>query len=1158
MSCLTQRLFSCLRLLLFSGLLSTALVTSVAAQVVVSELAWMGSTGSSNDEWIELHNTGGLDIDLSGWTLAATDGTPSIALSGTLSAYGYFLLERTDDTTVPGVVADLIYSGAMENGGEMLELRDGGSALVDAVNGWHAGDKTGRASMSRIDSLAASNDPLNWESALAAYGAGFGTPGEANYGVTISEVAWMGTTTSANDEWIELYNPTPETVSLSGWTLAATDGTPSITLSGSITGFGYYLLERSDDTTVPEVAADLIYTGALGNGGEVLELRDGSNNLIDVVDAWYAGDNTGKAAMHRVVASASGTAAHGWSDATVAYGAGLGTPKNGYGSGGTTSGYTDDWFDVYFSDHVGTVIPGATGPSATALALTAALDAATTSIDFALYGVGGSQQVIDALVNAQNRGVTVRGVMDITGYGYYPYRDSETLINALAPGSVVIDNHEDIMHNKYCVVDNRWVWTGSANVSDTGIYVEYNANWSILIDHPALAAAYTTEFEEMFGGSFHTAKIDNTPHTFPLLADGSVIESYFGPSDDAETNAIVRAIDEANTSLDLRIFYFTAPAVRDAILDAYNNRGVAVRMIVDASSAENIYSLHEDLRVAGIPVKVESWAGKEHMKALCADNEVVIIGSQNWTGSGNTRSDENTLYIKNGVLAQSFTTDFDAKWASIAATWLSGNPGAESLDAVGSLYDFIDNDHDGLTDEGAPEVLSSVSTSSGAINVYFNKSALTGYQQGTLANHNVNLEDRFVARVNAANTSIDLATYELNLPGIIDALLARAAAGVEVRVVADAKDYDEGESSNYDTFVLTMERLIRGSDGTPGTADDIALLADSPVMAVLDIGKRAAAGLPAIPNDLTYTTLNIGNGSKTGYVVAYGEKKNVTDYYSPGNQMHNKFAVFDGAWVWTGSWNFTINGLYGSDANRSAGLLGGNSNHGIEIHSVAMADIYSNEFEEMWGSTTQTPDSDVARFHGRKTDNTLHQVTVGGTLVEVYFSPGDNAIQAVRQMITDDADESARFCAFTWSDQGMVDALKLKYEGSDQDLVGALTGFEVQGVFDSLGYNQWWSASVDMTGRIASNSSVNNPNIRWANPAPVLKDGEDEILHHKYMVIDGHSLSDPAVVTGSTNWSINGNEINDENLLIIHDATIADQFLQEYYARYYQAGGDLP
>ena len=262
--------------------------------------------------------------------------------------------------------------------------------------------------------------------------------------------------------------------------------------------------------------------------------------------------------------------------------------------------------------------------------------------------------------------------------------------------------------------------------------------------------------------------------------------------------------------------------------------------------------------------------------------------------------------------------------------------------------------------------------------------------------------------------------------------------------------------------------------------------------------------------------------------------------------------------VWTGSWNFTMNGLYGEDENYATGILGGNTNHGIEMNSVQVADIYLDEFEEMWGSSTDVPDPDVAKFHGRKLDNTAHVATVGGRTVEIYFSPGDDAVPAITQFVTDEADESAHFSAFTWSDQGLVDALKVKYEGSDQDLVGTLTGFTIGGVFDSLGWNQWWSASVDMTGRTASNSSQNNPNTRWANPAPVLKDDEDEILHHKYMIIDGHTTSNPAVITGSTNWSANGNDINDENLLIIHDADIADQFMQEFYARYYQAGGDLP
>jgi hypothetical protein len=72
----------------------------------------MGTEASSADEWIELYNNAGSDIDLTGWTLQAADGTPSIALSGTIPAGGSFLLERShDDGFLPGVAADQTYTG---------------------------------------------------------------------------------------------------------------------------------------------------------------------------------------------------------------------------------------------------------------------------------------------------------------------------------------------------------------------------------------------------------------------------------------------------------------------------------------------------------------------------------------------------------------------------------------------------------------------------------------------------------------------------------------------------------------------------------------------------------------------------------------------------------------------------------------------------------------------------------------------------------------------------------------------------------------------------------------------------------------------------------------------------------------------------------------
>lgn len=121
--------------------------------------------------------------------------------------------------------------------------------------------------------------------------------------VVINEVAWMGTEVSHNDEWIELYNGSSEPVNLDGWVLKASDGTPEIPLAGTLlTSKGFYLLERTNDDSVPGIAADQIYTGALKNSGETLQLYDVESSLIDTVDCssgWFAGDNMAKQTMER-------------------------------------------------------------------------------------------------------------------------------------------------------------------------------------------------------------------------------------------------------------------------------------------------------------------------------------------------------------------------------------------------------------------------------------------------------------------------------------------------------------------------------------------------------------------------------------------------------------------------------------------------------------------------------------------------------------------------------------------------------------------------------------------------------------------------------------------------------------------------------------------
>lgn len=127
----------------------------------------------------------------------------------------------------------------------------------------------------------------------------------------INEVAWMGTSQNASDEWIEIKNISGAPADLAGWQLIdakedikivfGEEDSRKIT-NKNIPAGGFYLLERTDDNSVSGEAADFVYTGTLSNSDESLKLFDNNCNLVDEVLAgsnWPAGDNSEKRTMER-------------------------------------------------------------------------------------------------------------------------------------------------------------------------------------------------------------------------------------------------------------------------------------------------------------------------------------------------------------------------------------------------------------------------------------------------------------------------------------------------------------------------------------------------------------------------------------------------------------------------------------------------------------------------------------------------------------------------------------------------------------------------------------------------------------------------------------------------------------------------------------------
>lgn len=361
---------------------------------------------------------------------------------------------------------------------------------------------------------------------------------------------------------------------------------------------------------------------------------------------------------------------------------------------------------LYFINPTKYNTPANFARTAAAQALLKEINNSKESIYFAIYGIAGQPEIINALINAQKRGVKIKWVTDMTENNYNIYQDTKYLIQSLP--NVKTDyakqpkdeqqlrfKYTAIMHNKFFIFDKKKVWTGSTNISSTGIG-GYNSNVGILINSEKLSELYLKEFNQMFEGIFHRDKnlIQKNKIT---LSDKTELLPYFLPADKNILEDLVSLISKSTKYVYMPIFYLTHPEIVNALIQAKQNN-VDVKLIVDATSAQAKYSHVDYLRKNNVLVKVENWGGKMHMKSIIIDNKTVAIGSMNFTKQGHKRNDENIIIINNEYIATKYKDHFLELWNKIPDKWLYKKPKAESLDSINSCTDGIDNDHDGYID----------------------------------------------------------------------------------------------------------------------------------------------------------------------------------------------------------------------------------------------------------------------------------------------------------------------------------------------------------------------------------------------------------------------------------------------------------------------------
>lgn len=321
------------------------------------------------------------------------------------------------------------------------------------------------------------------------------------------------------------------------------------------------------------------------------------------------------------------------------------------------------------------------------------------------------------------------------------------------------------------------------------------------------------------------------------------------------------------------------------------------------------------------------------------------------------------------------------------------------------------------------------------------------------------IPDSLAAAIDATRSQLLLALYELNLPGVADAIVRAKSRGVDVRLV-----FDKGHA-------------------TPRAGDAGPTAGPSP-----EFQRVVAAGVQ--------TRLLKGGGS--------------------WGIMHNKFAVFDGTLVETGSFNWT----------RAADER--NFENAIFRSDPSLAALYASYWEWMWALARPAG----AGFGPPPSDPSPSVPFKGKVWPRVVFSPEGGADARILEALSA-CGRSVDVAIFSFYSQAAADALIAAKERGVEVRVAA----DVSQARRSPAIKSLLAAGVDL--RLSSG-----------------RDGAG-VLHHKYILFDREMLS-----AGSYNLSQNAEKFNFESQFFTADDGDLAGYQAEFEAVWAQArvpaAGELP
>ena len=118
-------------------------------------------------------------------------------------------------------------------------------------------------------------------------------------------------------------------------------------------------------------------------------------------------------------------------------------------------------------------------------------------------------------------------------------------------------------------------------------------------------------------------------------------------------------IQNAKDSVYFLAFSFTSDSIAEAMLEVAAEGIHVAGVFEEGQYYANIGTEFDNLVAAGLDVRLDGNSRNMHHKIIIIDEDIVVLGSYNFSRNAEENNDENTLIIYNADIASQYLAEFN-------------------------------------------------------------------------------------------------------------------------------------------------------------------------------------------------------------------------------------------------------------------------------------------------------------------------------------------------------------------------------------------------------------------------------------------------------------------------------------------------------------------